>query len=202
MRPGSVDARCEDKLELLALVVAGATEAHDRRGGAEDDADERTLVYVSLTLLLGAGYAVTTLAIATALGSGSPLATAGATLVVAVAFRPLRSALQDLVDRRFRRARHDAVRRVGAFLDELRARAAAPEAIEPLLRELLSDPTLELRFFLPESQVYVDTRGMPVADIAGDPRACTQIERAGVPVALVLHRATGPQRPDPLTTLV
>ena len=167
-----------------------------------DVAIERTLVYVSLTLLLGAGYAVTTLALATALGSGSPWATAGATLVVAVAFRPLRSALQDLVDRHFRRARYEAVRRVGAFLDELRAGAAAPEAIEPLLRELLSDPSLELRFFLPESQVYVDTRGMPVSDIAGDPRVCTPIERAGVPVALVLHRATGPQRPDPLTTLV
>ena len=150
----------------------------------------------------GRPYAVTTLALATALGSGSPWATAGATLVVAVAFRPLRSALQDLVDRRFRRARYEAVRRVGAFLDELRAGAAAPEAIEPLLRELLSDPTLELRFFLPESQVYVDTRGMPVTDVAGDARVCAPIERAGVPVALVLHRATGPQRPDPLTTLV
>jgi signal transduction histidine kinase len=167
-----------------------------------DVAIERTLVYGTLTLLLAGTYAVTTLALGTALGSGSRWATAGATLVVAVAFRPLRTALQDLVDRRFRRARYEAVRRIAAFLDELRAGRAAPEAIEPLLRELLSDPGLELRFFLPESEVYVDTRGMPVTEVIDDPRVCTPIERAGMPVALVLHRATGPQRPDPLTTLV
>jgi signal transduction histidine kinase len=87
-------------------------------------------------------------------------------------------------------------------MEDLRAGRAAPEAIEPLLRELLSDPGLELRFVEPESKAYVDTSGMPVSDVAGDPRVRTPIVRAGLPVALVLHRATGPQRPDPLTTLV
>ena len=43
---------------------------------------------------------------------------------------------------------------------------------------------------------------MPVTEVIDDPRVRTPIERAGVPVALVLHRGTGPQRPDPLTTLV
>ena len=52
-----------------------------------------------------------------------------------------------------------------------------------------SDPSLELRFFLPESEVYVDPRGMPVTDAIDDPRVRTPIERAGVPVALVLHPA-------------
>jgi signal transduction histidine kinase len=167
-----------------------------------DLAIDLTLVYAALTLLLGAAYALTALALGTALGSGSTLATAGATLVVAVAFRPLRALLQDLVDRRFRRARYDALRRIGAFLEELRAGRVSPEAIEPLLRELLGDPELELRFFLPESEVYVDGAGGPVADVAGDDRVRTPIERAGMPVALVLHRPTGPSRPDPLATLV
>ena len=45
---------------------------------------------------------------APALGSGSAWATAGATLLVAVAFRPLRARVQDVVDRRFSRARYDA----------------------------------------------------------------------------------------------
>ncbi len=197
----------QQRIGVLALcfsayAIAAGTAVLRYRLYDVDVAIERTLVYGTLTLLLAGAYAVTTLALGTALSSGSPWATAGATLVVAVAFRPLRSALQDLVDRRFRRARYEALRRVSVFLDELRAGRAAPEAIEPLLRDLLSDPSLELRFFLPESDVQVDPRGMPVAEVVNDPRVCTPIERAGTPVALVLHRATGPQRPDPLTTLV
>ena len=39
-------------------------------------------------------------------------------------------------------------------------------------------------------------------DRASDPRVRTPVERAGAPVALVLHRPTGPGRPDPLATLV
>ena len=167
-----------------------------------DIAIERTVVYGALTFLLAAAYALTALALAAALGSDSRWVTAGATLVVAVAFRPLRAALQDVVDRRFSRARYEAIQRVSEFLERLRSGQAAPEAIEPLLRELLSDPDLELRFFLPESQVYVDTAGMAVHDRPGDARVRTPILRSGAPVAVVLHRPTGPQRPDPLVTLV
>jgi signal transduction histidine kinase len=185
-----------------AYAIAAGTAVLRYRLYDVDVAIERTLVYGTLTLVLAGAYAVTTLALGTAVGSGSPWVTAGATLVVAVAFRPLRAALQDLVDRRFRRARYEALRRVTSFLDDLRAGRAAPEAIEPLLRELLSDPSLELRFFLAEGGVYVDPSGMPVTEVIGDPRVRTPIERAGIPVALVLHRPTGPQRPDPLTALV
>ena len=182
-----------------AYAIAAGTAVLRYRLYDVDVAIDRTLVYGTLTLLLAGAYAVTTLALGTALGSGSPWATAGATLVVAVAFRPLRTAMQDLVDRRFRRARYEALRRVGVFLDELRAGRAAPEAIEPLLRELLSDPSLELRFFLPESEVYVDPRGMPVAEVVGDPRVRTPIERgrkAGGAGAASRHRAPAPEPPD------
>ncbi len=88
------------------------------------------------------------------------------------------------------------------FLERLRSGQSAPEEIEPLLRELLSDPDLELNFFLPESEVYVNTAGMPVHDDPGDARVRTPVLRAGAPVAMVLHRPTGPQRPDPLVRLV
>ena len=64
------------------------------------------------------------------LGRGSAWTTAGATLAVAVAFRPLRARVQDAVDRRFNRARYDALRRIAGFLEDLRAGRAAPEAIE------------------------------------------------------------------------
>ena len=99
-----------------------------------DVAIERTAVYGALTLLLAAAYAVTALALGTALGSNSDWVTAGATLVVAVVFRPLRSVLQDLVDRRFSRARYEAIQRVSEFLERLRSGKSAPEEFEPLLR--------------------------------------------------------------------
>src|SRR4029077_12203323 len=72
-----------------AYAVAAGTAVLRYRLYDVDVAIERTLVYGTLTLLLAGAYAVTTLALAPALGSGSPWATAGATLVVAVAFRPL-----------------------------------------------------------------------------------------------------------------
>jgi signal transduction histidine kinase len=91
---------------------------------------------------------------------------------------------------------------VSEFLERLRSGQCAPEEIESLLRELLSDPGLEMRYFLPESEVYVDAAGMQADDDPGDARVRTPVLRAGAPVALVLHRPTGPQRPDPLVTLV
>ena len=61
----------------------------------------RTLVYGVLTLLLAGVYAGATLLLGTALGEGSGWTTAGATLLAAAAFQPLRGRVQDLVDRRF-----------------------------------------------------------------------------------------------------
>jgi signal transduction histidine kinase len=189
-------------LVLTVFVVAVGVAVTRYRLYDVDVAIERVAVYGALTFLLAAAYAATAVALGTAFGSNSAWVTAAATLVVAVAFRPLRSAVQDLVDRRFNRARYEATQRVTAFLERLRAGQAAPEEIEPLLRELLSDPELELRFFLPESEIYVDTAGTQPRDDPDDPRIRTPVFRAGAPVAMVLHRPTGPQRPDPLVTLV
>jgi signal transduction histidine kinase len=152
----------------------------------------RTLVYGVLTVLLAAAYAVTALVLGTALGSGSAWVTAGATLTVAVAFRPLRARVQDAVDRRFSRARFDALRRTGDFLEDLRAGRAAPELVEPLLRDVLSDPALELRFWLPESELHVDPRGRAVIDSPTDRRERTPVERAGVPLGVVVHSRVDP----------
>jgi len=189
-------------LLLTAFAVAVGVAVTRYRLYDVDVAIERSAVYGVLTFLLAAAYAVTAVALGAAVGSDSRWVAAGATLVVAVAFRPLRAALQDLVDRRFSRARYEAIQRVSEFLERLRAGQSAPEEIEPLLRELLSDPDLELRFFLPESQVYVDTAGKQARDDRGDARERTPVLRAGAPVAMVLHRPTGPERPDPLVTLV
>ena len=162
----------------------------------------RTLVYVVLTLLLSAAYAATTLALAVAAGSGSAWTTAGATLAVAVAFRPLRSRVQNVVDQRFNRARYEGRRRVEDFLSDLRAGRAAPEGIEAVLAAALDDPELELRFWLPESEDYVDARGRAAFDSPEDKRARTPVQRGGVPLAIVLHDPALDERPDFLQSVV
>jgi signal transduction histidine kinase len=152
----------------------------------------RALVYGALTLLLGATYAAIALLLGIGLGSGSAPVTAVATLAVAVAFRPLRARVQDAVDRRFDRARYDALHRVADFLEDVRAGRASPEDVQAVLRQVLDDPELELRLLLPETDGYVDVRGVPVADLPGDARERTAIERAGAPLGMVMHRSAQP----------
>jgi len=69
----------------------------------------RTLVYGSLTAILGLGYAVVVV-LGELLGQDTSLAVAGATLAMAAVFQPLRRRTQAVVDRRFNRRRHDAAR--------------------------------------------------------------------------------------------
>jgi signal transduction histidine kinase len=162
----------------------------------------RTLVYGAVTVILAAAFAATTVLFGTVLGRGSAWATAGATLVVAIVFRPLRVRVQDSVDRRFNRARYDAVHRMTTFLEELRDGRAAPEEIEGVLRELLLDPRLELIFFLPESEQYVDGRGIPAGGPAADTRQRIPIERGGQPLGLVLLDPPRPEQRDLLRRVV
>jgi hypothetical protein len=80
----------------------------------------RTLAYGLLTLLLAGGYAVVALGLGQLLGQDSSLAVAGATLAVAGLFQPVRRRVQEAVDRRFNRRRHDAAQMIEAFGGRLR----------------------------------------------------------------------------------
>jgi MFS family permease len=80
----------------------------------------RTLAYGLLTLLLAGGYAVVALGLGQLLGRDSSLAVAGATLAVAAVFQPARRRIQEAVDRRFNRRRHDAAQTIAAFSTRLR----------------------------------------------------------------------------------
>jgi signal transduction histidine kinase len=162
----------------------------------------RTLVYGAVTLVLAAAFAATAVLLGTVLGRGSGWATAGATLVVAVVFRPLRARVQDSVDRRFNRARYDAVHRMATFLEELRDGSAAPEEVEGVLRELMADPRLQLLFLVPESEHYVDALGVPARGFPNDTRQQIPIERGGQPLGMVLLDPPEPEKRDLLRRVV
>jgi hypothetical protein len=84
----------------------------------------RTLVYGLLTGLLGLVYVGLVLSLGQlfgGIGTQSPSwAVAGATLAVAALFQPLRRRIQQAVDRRFNRRRHDATQTIEAFSVRLR----------------------------------------------------------------------------------
>jgi signal transduction histidine kinase len=131
-------------IALLAMPLAAAVAILRHRLYDIDVVINRTLVYGGLTVILGLSYAAVTVLLGTSLGRGSAWVTAAATLVVALAFRPVRARIQDAVDRRFDRKRWDAVHRVDAFVERLRSGDAEPEDVEPLLRGLVGDDTITL----------------------------------------------------------
>jgi hypothetical protein len=80
----------------------------------------RTVAWTVLTVLLGLGYAGVVLGLGRLLPDSSSLAVAAATLAAAAAFQPARRRIQQAVDRRFNRRRHDAARIIEGFGARLR----------------------------------------------------------------------------------
>ncbi|HXJ64748.1 MAG TPA: hypothetical protein VNN79_13420, partial [Actinomycetota bacterium] len=81
----------------------------------------RAVSYAVVTALLVAVYAGVVVGLGTAFGrSQSPVLIAGATLLVAALFGPVRRRVQAAVDRRFNRRRYDAERVLGTFVARLR----------------------------------------------------------------------------------
>jgi hypothetical protein len=117
----------------------------------------RTLVYGTLTALLGLVYAVGVFGLGDLLnpaGERSALAVAASTLVVAALFQPARRRVQGVVDRRFNRRRYDAARTVEEFSTRLREQvdldtlaaellAVVERTMEPTMVSLWLRPSVE-----------------------------------------------------------
>jgi hypothetical protein len=80
----------------------------------------RTLAYTVVTGLLVGLYAGLVLLATHVLSFSSPVAVAASTLAAAALFSPLRRRVQQMVDRRFNRARYDADQTVAAFAARLK----------------------------------------------------------------------------------
>jgi hypothetical protein len=103
----------------LLLVAIGAAVLRYRLFDL-DRIISRTVAYGLLTLLLGGGYAAVVLGLGQLLGRDSSLVVAAATLGVAALFGPARHRIQQAVDRRFNRRRHDAAQTIQGFSAHLR----------------------------------------------------------------------------------
>ena len=112
-----------NQLSFLGVAIAAAVAILRYRLYDIDVLVNRTLVYGALTALLGVVYVVSVLLSQELLRSvtaGSDIAVAGSTLLVVALFQPIRARVQEIVDRRFYRARYDAARTIDAFSARLR----------------------------------------------------------------------------------
>jgi signal transduction histidine kinase len=76
---------------------------------------------------------------------------------------------------------------VSSLVLELDRTPPTPTTLRDALARTLSDPSLELLFWLPDRAAYVDVTGA-VASLPGDGRrAVTQLEDDGTPIAAIVH---------------
>jgi signal transduction histidine kinase len=81
-------------------------------------------------------------------------------------------------------------RGLGALVRQL---GTGPEGgeLRPALAEACGDPSLEVAYWLPESEQYVDAEGRPVTlPRAGSGRAVTEVDRDGRRIAAIIHEPT------------
>jgi signal transduction histidine kinase len=135
-------------------------------------------------------------------GRGSTWVTSLAVLTVAVAFGPVRNRAQAAVDWRFDRLRYEGLRRVHAFVDDVREGRREPEDVGLVLAAALRDPSVELLFRLPASDGYADRLGTMVVEPDGDARAVTKVEHRGQEIGLLLHERALLERPDLLRSIL
>jgi len=151
--------------ESCSSVAAGITIAVLRyRLWDIDVLINRTLVYGSLTGILGAVYAALIIGLESLLGlataqNSDPIALVVSTLLIAALFQPVRGRVQSLIDRRFYRRKYDAEKTLGTFSASLRESVE----LEQLCRQLLAAVNETMQ---PESlSLWIRQRGSPAQDV-------------------------------------
>jgi len=155
-----------------------------------DKALAGAVTWGSVTILLLAVYASSTLAAGVLLGQGSDVAAAAATAICAVALSPLRHRLQRRVDGRLYPLRQAAFTAIDGLHHDAAAGRATPEQLQPVLRTALRDPALRVGFRVPGTEGCVDADGAPVPEGSGEP-----IVLGGTPIG-VLVPGDGEASPD------
>ena len=119
-------------MALLPVAVAVAILRH--RLYDIDRIVSRTVSYAVVTALLVGIYVMGVFLLQRVVPASSDLAVAASTLAAAAAFNPIRRRVQSAVDRRFNRARYDAVRTVEQFSERVRIAADATDLTAELQR--------------------------------------------------------------------
>jgi signal transduction histidine kinase len=87
------------------------------------------------------------------------------------------------------RVQRRAVARIATSLGQ----APPPGSLRAALAKAVGDPALQIAYWLPDSEHYVDASGRPVAEpVAGPGRAVTALVRDGRRIAVVSHTAALP----------
>lgn len=130
----------------------------------------RTLVYGTLSVLLGAIYAGCVFGLQfllSGLTTGNDLAIVASTLAIAALFQPLRGRIQWGIDRRFYRRKYDANRTLAAFSTSLRDEVDLNQLSEQLVmvvQETMQPTHVSLWVRIPEQSRERGTRSLPGSD--------------------------------------
>ena len=122
----------------------------------------RTVLYVVLSVLLALLYLAVSWAVEYV--APSPLATAVATALIVLAFRPLRDITQTQIDRRFARSSARARALLRSFTEDLRQGRRSPVELVAVLAAAFDDEALTLRFRLDQPGWCVDGAGVACSD--------------------------------------
>ena len=147
-----------------------------------------TIVYGLLSAVLAAIAGILAVIIGVLFGGrtgGSIVAAAAAAGGAGLALRPAHRLVQQRLDQLFDRRGWEAVHRVRNFTARLGSHTPAPEALELLLKDVLDDPHLTLRYRLQDGTVLDPTGASLDATAAGEPTSTVNV---GSCTALISHR--------------
>ncbi len=85
---------------------------------------------------------------------------------------------------------------IATMMVELGSGVPVPDRLGAVLAKTLHDPSIEVAYWLPAEQQFVDSRGHPVDVAASDGRAVTYLERDGSRIAALVHDASLTSEPE------